>query len=327
MTKRSVLVTGGAGYIGSHTVIELLDAGYAVVVLDNLCTGFRAAVDGRASFVEASVQDDAAVEETLRRFRVSAILHFAGSVVVPESIRDPMKYYFNNTVGSASLIRTAVQAGISHFIFSSTAAVYGPSDLCRVSETTPTNPINPYGHSKLMTEQMLRDVAAAHPINHCILRYFNVAGADPAMRVGQSTVGATHLIKIAVECALGKRGHVSIFGTDYPTRDGTGVRDYIHVTDLAAAHRHALDALITSPRRSYTLNCGYGRGYSVHEVLDTVERVSGARLERHLAARRDGDAPELISDNTAILRTLGWRPTYDDLETIIRHAISWEQTL
>jgi UDP-glucose 4-epimerase len=327
MIKRSVLVTGGAGYIGSHAVIELLDAGYSVVVLDNLCTGFRKAVDPRAAFVEASVEDDAAVEATICLHNVSAILHFAGSVVVPESIANPIKYYRNNTIASAALIHSAVRCGVSNFIFSSTAAIYGPSDLGRVDETTRPRPINPYGHSKLMTEQMLQDVAIAHSMNHCILRYFNVAGADPAGRVGQSTAGATHLIKAAVECAIGKRSYVSVFGTDYPTPDGTGVRDYIHVSDLAAAHRHALEALIASPKKSHTLNCGYGRGYSVFEVLDMVEQVSGVKLGRRMEQRRSGDAPQLVAANEAILKALPWRPAYNDLETIVRHALSWEKFL
>ncbi|MFL5297328.1 MAG: UDP-glucose 4-epimerase GalE [Phenylobacterium sp.] len=327
MTKPAVLVTGGGGYIGSHAVLALLDAGYPVTVIDNLVTGFRWAIDPRAAFVQGSVADEALVRETLRRDNIAAIMHFAGSVVVPESIADPLKYYLNNTVVSRSLIESAVVCGVPHFIFSSTAATYGTPEVARVTETTPTVPINPYGRSKLMTEQMLADVAAAHAVNYCALRYFNVAGADPKGRTGQSTVGATHLIKVAVEAATGKRDHVSIYGDDYPTPDGTGVRDYIHVSDLANAHLHALEALIAEPERNYTLNCGYGRGFSVREVLEAVDRVTNVSIERRIEPRRAGDPPMLIADNSAILAAFPWRPARAELDVIIADAVAWERKL
>ena len=321
-----VMVTGGAGYIGSHAVLALLDAGHEVVVIDNLATGFAWAIDPRAIFVEMAVED-ARIIDVLRDQRVSAIVHFAGSVVVPESVVDPLKYYRNNTAASRALIESAVSAGVAHFIFSSTAATYGTPAKVPVAESDPTVPINPYGQSKLMTEAMLRDVAAAHPINYACLRYFNVAGADPAGRSGQSTVGATHLIKIAVESAIGKRDGVGIYGTDFPTRDGTGVRDYIHVSDLADAHVAALDLLVADPARSHTLNCGYGRGFSVLDVLDAVDRVTNVTIDRRLEPRRAGDPAELIADNSAILAALDWRPKRDDLDGIVRDALAWERTL
>ena len=326
MMDGTVLVTGGAGYIGSHAVLALLDAGHEVVVVDNLVTGFAWAVDPRATLVEMDVADPA-IEQVLRDHRVRAVMHFAGSVVVPESVTDPLKYYGNNTAATRALIAGAVAAGVPHFIFSSTAATYGTPDRVPVAEGDPTVPINPYGMSKLMSEAMLRDVAAAHPINYACLRYFNVAGADPQGRSGQSTVGATHLIKIAVEAATGKRDAVSVFGTDFPTRDGTGVRDYIHVADLAAAHVAALRLLVAEPARSHTLNCGYGRGFSVMEVLDAVDRVTNRTIERRLECARAGDPAELIADNSAILATLDWRPERDDLDGIVRDALAWERRL
>ncbi|OQW43235.1 MAG: UDP-glucose 4-epimerase GalE [Proteobacteria bacterium SG_bin5] len=322
----AVLVTGGAGYIGSHAVLALCDAGYRVVVIDNLVTGFAWAVDPRATFVQMAIEDPAVVD-LLRAQRVAAILHFAGSVVVPESVTDPLKYYRNNTAASRSLIESAVVAGVKHFIFSSTAATYGIPEKTPIAEDAPKAPINPYGLSKLMTEMMLRDVAAAHPINYGALRYFNVAGADPQGRSGQSTAGATHLIKVAVEAATGKRAGVSVFGTDFATPDGTGVRDYNHVTDLADAHVHALRALVAAPAESFTLNCGYGRGYSVLEVLDAVDRVTNVRIERRLEGRRAGDPDALVADNRAILARLPWRPRLDDLDTIVAHALAWERKL
>ncbi|MBJ6122463.1 UDP-glucose 4-epimerase GalE [Sphingomonas sp. BT553] len=321
------MVTGGAGYIGSHAVLALLDAGHEVVVVDNLVTGFDWAVDDRATLVQCDVADEGRVRAAIRGHNVDAILHFAGSVVVPESVSDPLKYYRNNTAASRSLIESAVVEGVKHFIFSSTAATYGTPVRTPVAEGDPTVPINPYGMSKLMTEVMLRDVAAAHPINFCALRYFNVAGADPQGRSGQSTAGATHLIKVAVEAATGRRSHVSVFGTDFDTRDGTGVRDYIHVTDLAAAHVAALDLLRAKPTESHTLNCGYGRGFSVAEVLDAVDRVTNVTIERKLEGRRAGDPAELISDNRAIMATVDWTPKHDDLNGIITDALAWERKL
>ena len=323
----SVLVTGGAGYIGSHSVLALLDAGWDVVVLDNLVTGFSWAIDDRASFVEGAVEDMALSARIIADHNIGAILHFAGSVVVPESVTDPLKYYRNNTAASRALIESAVAGGVRHFIFSSTAATYGEPDAIPVQESAPTVPINPYGRSKLMTEQMLQDISAAHPMNHAALRYFNVAGADPEGRSGQSTDGATHLIKVAVEAATGKRDHVAIFGTDFDTADGTGVRDYIHVSDLAAAHVAALDKLVEDPTRSYILNCGYGRGFSVSEVLDAVDRITNAPIERRIEGRRAGDPAALVADNSAILDTLRWTPQRDDIDLIVADAMAWERKL
>lgn len=328
MTKKlNVLVTGGAGYIGSHAVLALLDAGHQPVVIDNLVTGFRWAVAKNTPFFEGDISDSELVQRIISAHNIDAIMHFAGSVVVPESVDNPLKYYNNNTAKSRSLIESAVSGNVRHMIFSSTAATYGIPESSPVREDMPTVPINPYGTSKLMTEMMLRDVAAAHEFNYCALRYFNVAGADPLCRTGQSTVGATHLLKIAVEAALGKRASVSVFGTDYATKDGTGVRDYIHVSDLASAHVIALEALVVDPARSHTLNCGYGHGYSVMQVLDAVDRVTNNKLDRKLEGRRAGDPDALISDNTAIKQQLGWKPQYDDLDKIVEHALAWERRL
>ncbi|MFT3967365.1 MAG: UDP-glucose 4-epimerase GalE [Sphingobium sp.] len=325
--KVTVLVTGGAGYIGSHAVLALRDAGWPVVVVDNLVTGFRWAVPDEVPFHEGDIADQPFVEGVLKQHGVKAIMHFAGSVVVPESVSDPLKYYRNNTVASRALIESAVRAGVPHFIFSSTAATYGIPEESPCREDAPTRPINPYGMSKLMTEAMLADVSAAHPINHCILRYFNVAGADPQGRSGQSTAGATHLIKVAVEAALGKRSHVGVFGTDFPTPDGTGVRDYIHVSDLAAAHVLALEALIEKPEENLLMNCGYNRGFSVLEVLDAVDRVTNLTIDRRLEGRRAGDPPALVADNGRILSRLPWTPRHADLDTIVTHALGWERRL
>jgi UDP-glucose 4-epimerase len=330
MTTRerpTVLVTGGAGYIGSHAVLALLDAGWKVVVIDNLTTGFRWAVPQEAVFADGDIADQALVGGLIETHGIGAIIHFAGSIVVPESVENPLKYYENNTVKSRSLIESAVKGGVRHFIFSSTAATYGIPERVPITEDTRTQPINPYGWSKLMTERMLADTAFAHPLNFCALRYFNVAGADPRGRSGQSTAGATHLIKVAVEAAVGKRGHVSVFGTDYDTPDGTGVRDYIHVSDLASAHVDALEKLIEDPAASHIMNCGYGRGFSVLEVLDAVDRVTNMKIERRLEARRPGDPDALVADNGRILSTLPWRPKLDDLETIVTHALAWERKL
>jgi UDP-glucose 4-epimerase len=326
-SRLNVLVTGGAGYIGSHAVLALLAAGHRVTVIDDLSTGFRAAVPADARFCAGDVADRALVRRLVEEDKIDAIMHFAGSVVVPESIADPLKYYRNNTVNAQGLIECAVAAGVRHFVFSSSAAVYGTPDVVPVAEDAATRPINPYGASKLMTEVMLRDGAAAHPLNHCALRYFNVAGADPEGRAGQSTAAATHLIKVAVEAALGKRSEVVVFGHDYATPDGTGIRDYIHVSDLAEAHVAALDRLVAEPAASLTLNCGYGRGHSVLEVLDAVERVAKRKLNRRMAARRPGDPAALVADNARVLAALDWRPRHQDLDVIVSHALAWEKSL
>ncbi len=326
-TMPTVLVTGGAGYIGSHAVLALRDAGWSVVVVDNLSTGFRFALPEDVPLIEADIGDQSTVEATMRAHGVEAVMHFAGSIVVPESVDNPLKYYHNNTVNSRALIESAVRCGVPHFIFSSTAATYGMPEVSPISESCPQRPINPYGMSKLMTEYMLADISAAHPINYCALRYFNVAGADPQARSGQSTAGATHLIKVAVEAALGKRSHVGVFGTDFDTPDGTGVRDYIHVSDLAAAHVLALEALIAEPARNYLLNCGYGTGFSVLEVLDAVDRVTNLNIERRIEGRRAGDPASLVSDNRKIMATFPWKPRFANLDTIIGHALAWERRL
>jgi UDP-glucose 4-epimerase len=322
-----VLITGGAGYIGSHAVLAFRDAGWPVVVIDNLVTGFRSAVPDDVPFVEGNIDDAALVAATIAEHGIRAIVHFAGSVVVPESVVDPLKYYLNNTVRTRALLEAAVTTGIAHFLFSSTAATYGIPELIPVREDSPTVPINPYGMSKLMTEAMLRDTAAAHPMNYAALRYFNVAGADPAGRAGQSTAGATHLIKIAAEAATGKRSHVSVFGTDYDTPDGTGVRDYIHVSDLADAHVAALEKLIASPTESHIMNAGYSRGFSVNEVLDAVDRVTNMKLDRRMEPRRAGDPDALVADNARILATLDWQPKRADLDGIVKDALAWERRL
>ncbi len=308
-------------------VLALLDAGWPVVVIDNLTTGFEWAIPEGAIFQKGDIADQPLVAKLIADHRIAAIIHFAGSIVVPESVEQPLKYYENNTVKSRSLIESAVNGGVRHFIFSSTAATYGSPEKVPVEEGDRTLPINPYGWSKLMTERMLADAAFAFPINYCALRYFNVAGADPKGRSGQSSAGATHLIKVAVEAAIGKRSHVSVYGTDYATPDGTGVRDYIHVSDLAAAHVDALEKLIADPAASHILNCGYGRGFSVLEVLDSVDRVTNMPIERRMEARRAGDSDALIANNAKILSTLPWRPKRDDLDTIVADALAWERKL
>lgn len=325
--KLTVLVTGGAGYIGSHAVLALLDSGHRPVVIDNLTTGFRWVIPENVGFYEGDIADQDLVSKIINKERIDAVMHFAGSIVVPESVENPLKYYHNNTAKTRALIETIVENNVRHMIFSSTAATYGIPESSPVREDMPTLPINPYGTSKLMTEYMLRDVAAAYDFNYCALRYFNVAGADPEGRSGQSTVGATHLIKIGVEAALGKRETVSVFGTDYATEDGTGVRDYIHVADLANAHVIALEALVADPGSSHTLNCGYGHGYSVMQVLDAVDRVTNNKLVRKMEGRRAGDPDLLISDNRQIKARFGWMPRYDDLDTIVKHALAWERKL
>jgi UDP-glucose 4-epimerase len=326
MRAMTVLVTGGAGYIGSHMVHELVDRGEPVVVVDNLSTGFRWAIADGVPFVEGETGDGDLMRSVLERHRVDAIIHFAASVVVPESVSRPLDYYRNNTASSRTLIAAAVAAGVRHFIFSSTAAVYGNPTQVPVAEDAQLAPMSPYGSSKLMTEIMLRDAAAAHDLRYVILRYFNVAGADPGQRTGQSTRGATHLIKVAVETALGLRPQIEVFGTDYPTPDGTCIRDYIHVTDLTRAHTDALRYL-RGGGASATLNCGYGHGFSVLEVIDTVKKVSGVDFAVKLAARRPGDPARIVAACEQVRASLGWQPQLDDLATIVGHACAWEGKL
>lgn len=322
----TVLVTGGAGYIGSHMVLRLIDAGEDVVVLDNLVTGFDWAVDGRAKLVVGNAGDLDLVARVIAEHGVEAIVHFAGSIVVPESVVDPLKYYRNNTAVSRSLLEAAVAGGVKHFIFSSTAAVYGMTGLDPVGEDVQLNPLSPYGKSKLMTEMMLADVAAAHPITYGVLRYFNVAGADPGGRSGQSTSGATHLIKVAAQAALGQRDKVGIFGTDFPTPDGTGVRDYIHVTDLAEAHALLLGYL-RDGGVSTTMNCGYGQGFSVREVIQTVRDVTGVDFVAEELPRRAGDPAAIVAKADRVRQVLGWVPKYDALPGIVADAVRWERYL
>ncbi|MFA9443179.1 MAG: UDP-glucose 4-epimerase GalE [Hyphomicrobium sp.] len=319
----TVLVTGGAGYIGSHMVLELLDSGESVVVLDNLSTGFRWAVPTNATLVVGDVGDQELVRSIVRKHGVKAIIHFAGSIVVPESVADPLGYYHNNTVKSRALMEVAVEMGIEQFIFSSTAAVYGNPSEVPVSEDAELKPMSPYGSSKLMTEIMLADVARAHNFRYVALRYFNVAGADPQGRTGQSTPNATHLIKVACEAALGKRPCIEVFGTDYPTEDGTCIRDYIHVTDLVRAHMAALRHL-RDGGDSEIFNCGYSKGFSVLQVIDAVKRVSGADFEVRNAPRRAGDPAAIVAASDKIRVRLGWRPELDKLETIAAQALAWE---
>src|SRR6202165_5518982 len=322
----TVLVTGGAGYIGSHMVQALVEAGEGVVVVDNLSTGFSAFLPEGVPLFIGDAADENLVEGVITAHGVESIIHFAGSVVVPESMRDPLAYYRNNTMTTRSLLNATVKAGVSRFIFSSTAAVYGNPDQVTVPETAATRPLSPYGSSKLMTEIMLHDVATAHGMNYVVLRYFNVAGADPLARIGLATVGATHLLKIAVEAATGQRAKIDVFGTDYPTPDGSCIRDFIHVSDLAQAHRAALSYL-RGGGASVTLNCGYGRGYSVLETIEAVRRVSGRNFAVQYAPRRPGDIVTMIADICSNRATLNWTPQYDDLETIARHALAWEEQL
>src|SRR6202161_3108503 len=322
----TVLVTGGAGYIGSHMVLALAEAGESVVVVDNLSSGFANMLPEGLPLIVGDAGNESLIEGVIAQHRVESIIHFAGSVVVPDSMRDPLGYYRNNTMTTRSLLNAAVKCGISRFIFSSTAAVYGNPDQVPVPEHAPTRPQSPYGSSKLMTEIMLHDVAAAHGMNYVTLRYFNVAGADPHTRIGLATVGATHLLKIAVEAATGQRAKIDVFGTDYPTPDGSCIRDFIHVSDLAQAHRAALSYL-RGGGASATLNCGYGRGYSVLETIEAVRRVSGRNFAVQYAARRPGDIMTMIADTSRIRSTLDWTPRYDDLETIAAHALAWEEKL
>jgi UDP-glucose 4-epimerase len=322
----TVLVTGGAGYIGSHMVLALLDAGDKVVVVDNLSTGFRSAVPRPAILVEGNCGDEDLVQRVVDAHQVRAIIHFAGSIVVPDSVADPLGYYLNNTVNSRALMAAAVKTGVKNFIFSSTAAVYGNPKEIPVKEDADLKPVSPYGTSKLMTELMLADTAVAHDFRYVALRYFNVAGADPAGRAGQSTPRATHLIKVACETALGKRAAMDVFGTDYATPDGTCVRDYIHVTDLVAAHMAAL-AYLEGGGRSDVFNCGYSSGYSVLEVIEAVKRAAGGPFPVNLAARRPGDAEAIVADSAKIRGRLGWEPKLADLDLIVRHALAWERSL
>lgn len=322
----AVLVTGGAGYIGSHMVLRLCDAGEEVVVLDNLVTGFDWAVDPRATLVEGNAGDMDLVGRLVKEHGIAEIIHFAGSIVVPESVANPLKYYANNTATSRNLIEAAVTNGVKHMVFSSTAAVYGMPGLEPVGEDTVLNPLSPYGRSKLMTEMMLADVAAAHPFTYGALRYFNVAGADPKKRSGQSTPMATHLIKVTAQTALGQRDHVDIFGTDFPTPDGTGVRDYIHVTDLVEAHALLLDYL-RAGGMSTVCNCGYGTGYSVRQVIDMVRKVSGVDFEVREAPRRPGDPASVVARADRVRELLGWQPAHADLEEIVTAAYDWERYL
>jgi UDP-glucose 4-epimerase len=322
----TILVTGGAGYIGSHMVHALADAGERVVVLDNLSTGFAWAVAKGVPVVLGDTGDQPLVARLIAEHGITDIIHFAASIVVPDSVSDPLGYYRNNTANSRALIECAVKGGVRRFIFSSTAAVYGNPATIPIGEDDPTCPMSPYGSSKLMTEIMLRDAGAAHGLDAVILRYFNVAGADPRMRTGQSTRGATHLIKVAVETALGKRAKLDVFGTDYPTPDGTCIRDYIHVADLVRAHSDAL-AYLRGGGRPVTLNCGYSHGFSVLEVIDTVKRVSGVDFRVDYAAKRPGDPAQIVAKSDRIRQTLGWRPQFNDLATIVSHALAWERTL
>jgi len=322
----TILVTGGAGYIGSHMVHALRDADERVVVLDNLSTGFKWAVATGVPLVVGDTGDQALVARIIAEHAIDAIIHFAASIVVPDSVSDPLGYYRNNTVNSRALIECAVKGGVKHFIFSSTAAVYGNPAKVPIAEDDPTAPMSPYGSSKLMTEIMLRDAGAAHGLDAVILRYFNVAGADPQMRAGQSTKGATHLIKVAVETALGKRAGMEVYGTDYDTPDGTCIRDYIHVRDLVEAHRDAL-AYLRQGGAPVTLNCGYGHGFSVLQVIDAVKRASGVDFRVDLAGPRPGDPAQIVAKSDRARELLGWRPQFDDLATIVGHALAWERKL
>jgi UDP-glucose 4-epimerase len=322
----TVLITGGAGFIGSHMVYELLDAGERVLVLDNLATGFDWAVPDAARLIVGDSGDQQLLATIMAEHDINAIIHFAASIVVPDSLADPLRYYRNNTVNSRALIESAVRAGIKHFIFSSTAAVYGNPKRIPIAEDAATEPMSPYGSSKLMTEIMLRDAGRAHGLGYVVLRYFNVAGADPRERTGQSTRHATHLIKVAIETALGQRPQLEVFGTDYSTPDGTCIRDYIHVSDLVRAHSAALRYL-RDGGQSATCNCGYGHGYSVLEVIDTVKRVCGSQFHVALAPRRPGDPAQIIAASDRARTLLGWRPKLDDLGTIVTHALAWERQL
>ena len=325
--KLPVLVTGGGGYVGSHAVLALRDAGWPVVILDDESNSTGVLVPDGVPYVKGSIADRPLVASLLREHGIGAIMHFAGSMLVAESVTDPLKYYRNNTVASLALLEEALAAGVPHIVFSSTAAIYGAPERLPIEEGDPKLPINPYGVSKWMTEQMLADAARVQDFNYAALRYFNVAGADPALRSGQIGRTSTHIVKIATEAALGKRPHVDVFGTDYPTPDGSCVRDYIHVSDLAAAHVAALERLIANPHENLLLNCGYGTGLSVIEVLDALDVVVKRKVPRVIGPRRPGDPPQLVASNRALVETLDWTPAHADIHQIISDALAWERKL
>ena len=325
MAKGTILVTGGAGYIGSHVVKQLGAAGERVVVLDNLSRGYRQAVTS-GELIVGEVGDQALVAKIVADHQVETVMHFAAYTIVPESVSEPLKYYGNNTCSTRALLQVCAEQRVKHVVFSSTAAVYGIPAGGVASEESPTQPINPYGTSKLMSEWMLRDLSLASDLRYVALRYFNVAGSDPAAQIGQATKGATLLTKVACEHVVGKRSHVSVFGSDYATPDGTGVRDYIHVEDLASAHLKALDYL-RDAGKSVTLNCGYGHGYSVREVLRMVEKVADQPLQIREEPRRAGDPPSLVAMADRVKSELGWKPRYDDLQAIVSSALTWERKL
>lgn len=325
MAVNSILVTGGAGYIGSHVVRQLGERGENLVILDDISSGVPEAVL-YGELIEGNTGDQALVSEILKKYQVESVLHFAAHTIVPESVENPLKYYQNNTANTRNLLECCQHAGVKHFIFSSTAAVYGNLEGGVATEDTPTKPINPYGSSKLMSEWMLKDLSAASNLRHVTLRYFNVAGSEPEGRIGQNTPNATLLIKVAAEVAVGKRPEIFVYGTDYDTPDGTGVRDYIHVEDLASAHLKALDYL-RQGGQSRTFNCGYGHGFSVREVLDAVQRVNGKPINIVEKPRRAGDPPSLVANSTAIQNELQWQPQYDNLDTIVSTSINWEKKL
>lgn len=320
----TVLITGGAGYIGGQTAIALLDRGENPVILDDLSTGSRRAIPANVPFVFGDVGDVQLVRKTIKEHRIKAVFHFAAKIVVPESVAHPLLYYLHNTVKTRALLEASVGEGIRHFVFSSTAAVYGNPQLTPVNEDVAPAPLSPYGKSKWMSEQMLRDTSTAYPLQHVILRYFNVAGADPAGRHGQRATNATHLIKVALETALGRRAHINVYGDDYPTPDGTCIRDYVHVSDLADAHLAALEFLRRGGE-SNTFNCGYGKGYSVSEVIETVKSVTGVDFEVHRVSRRAGDPASIVASRDRLMRQLAWKPLFNDLATIVQHAYDWEK--
>jgi UDP-glucose 4-epimerase len=324
MSNKTVMVTGGAGYIGSHAALALLESGYEVVIVDDLSTGHTELIPKDAEFIQINAGDHDLVAKVLRAYEVSSMMHFAGSIVVEESVSNPLKYYRNNTGVSQSLLHACISGGVHQFIFSSTAAVYGNPEKVPVTEEATLAPINPYGSSKAMTEQILMDLAESSPLRYIALRYFNVAGADPLRRSGQLTDNATHLIKVACETALGKRDSISVFGDDYDTSDGTCIRDYIHVSDLAAAHVSALQHL-ESNDECLILNCGYGNGNSVKQVLETLQEITGEALKIEQGPRRAGDAAELVADNSKLCALLNWQPQYNDLRQIITDALEWEK--